>query len=156
MWRHDSPRLQKILKSYSNETSIVLAQKQTYTSMDQKRELRNKSTHPWSINVWQGRQEWTMEKKQFLQEVVLEKLHRSVQFSHSVVSDSLRPHGLQHIRPPCPSPTPRVHPNSCPLSPVMPSNHLILCRPLLLLPLVFPSIGVFSNESALLIRWPKK
>ena len=36
----------------------------------------------------------------------------------------------------------------------MPSNHLILCRPLLLPPLIFPSIGVFSNESALLIRWP--
>ena len=38
---------------------------------------------------------------------------------------------------------------------VMPSNHLILCRPLLLLPSVFPSIRVFSNESALCIRWPK-
>ena len=38
---------------------------------------------------------------------------------------------------------------------VMPSNHLILCRPLLLLPSIFPSIRVFSNESALLIRWPK-
>ena len=40
----------------------------------------------------------------------------SVQFSRSVVSNSLRPHELQHTRPPCPSPTPRVHPNSCPLS----------------------------------------
>ena len=40
----------------------------------------------------------------------------SVQFSHSVVSDSLWPHELQHTRPPCPSPTPGVHPNSCPLS----------------------------------------
>ena len=40
----------------------------------------------------------------------------SVQFSHSVVSDSLRPQGLQHARPPCPSPTPRVHSNSCPLN----------------------------------------
>ena len=38
---------------------------------------------------------------------------------------------------------------------VMPSNHLILCRPLLLLPSVFPSIGVFSKESTLRIRWPK-
>ena len=38
---------------------------------------------------------------------------------------------------------------------VMPSNHLILCRPLLLLPSIFPSIRVFSNESALCIRWPK-
>ena len=38
------------------------------------------------------------------------------QFSHSVMSDSLQPHGLQHIRPPCLSPTPRVYTNSCPLS----------------------------------------
>ena len=41
---------------------------------------------------------------------------RMFHFSHSVVSDSLRPHGLQHTRPPCPSPTPGVHPNPCPLS----------------------------------------
>ena len=40
----------------------------------------------------------------------------SVQFSSSVLSDSLRPHELQHARPPCPSPTPRVHSDSCPLS----------------------------------------
>ena len=40
----------------------------------------------------------------------------SVQFSHSVVSDSLRPHELQQARPPCPSPTPRIYPNSCPSS----------------------------------------
>ena len=38
---------------------------------------------------------------------------------------------------------------------VMPSNHLILCRPLLLLPSIFPSVRIFSNESALCIRWPK-
>ena len=43
-------------------------------------------------------------------------LFYSVQFSHSVVSDSLWPHGLQHARPPCPSPTPRVYSNSCQLS----------------------------------------
>ena len=40
----------------------------------------------------------------------------SVQFSHSVMSNSLRPHELHHARPPCPSPTPGVHPNSCPSS----------------------------------------
>ena len=45
--------------------------------------------------------------------VILEILRVSVQFSHSVVSNSLWPHELQHARPPCPSPTPRVHPNSC-------------------------------------------
>ena len=83
-------------------------------------------------------------------------LKNSVQFSHSVVSDSLRPHEPQHARPPCPSPTARVYPNLCPLSEsVMPSNHLILCHPLLLLPSIFPSIRVFSNESALCIMWPK-
>ena len=43
-------------------------------------------------------------------------LFSSVQFSHSVMSDSLRPHELQHARPPCPSPTPGVYSNSCPLS----------------------------------------
>ena len=67
---------------------------------------------------------------------------------------SLRPHGLQHVRLPCPSPTPRACSNSS-IELVMPSNHLILCRPLLLLPSIFPSIGVFSNESVLCIRWPK-
>ena len=78
----------------------------------------------------------------------------SVQFSRSVVSDSLRPHGLQHARPPCPSPTPRAYSNSCPLSQWCHLS-LILCRPLLLLLSVFPSIRVFSNESVLRIRWPK-
>ena len=48
--------------------------------------------------------------------LVLSAWPSSVQFSHSVVSDSLQPHGLQHARPPCPSPTPRVYSNSCPLS----------------------------------------
>ena len=78
-----------------------------------------------------------------------------VQFSRPVMSNSLRPHELQHARPPCPTPTPRVHANPCPFESVMPSNQLILCHPLLLLPSIFPSISVFSNESALRIRWPK-
>ena len=78
----------------------------------------------------------------------------SVQFSRSVVSDSLRPHESQHTRPPCPSPTPGVHPDSS-IESVMPSSHLILCRPLLLLPPIPPSIRVFSNESTLRMRWPK-
>ena len=133
------------------------------------------------------------------------------------MSNSLRPHGLQDARPPCPSPTPGVYSlmsiesvvpsnhrplllppsiflllnhaqpsatpwtaacqdslcftiswslfiesiesiestNACPFESVMPSNHLVLCHPLLLLPSIFPSITVFSNESALCIRWPK-
>ena len=64
------------------------------------------------------------------------------------------PRGLQHARLPCPSPTPRACSNSC-LESVMPSNHLFLCRLLLLLPSIFPSIRVFSNAPILLIRWPK-
>ena len=72
-----------------------------------------------------------------------------------MLSDSLRPHGLQHARPPCPSPTPRAYSNSMSVEPVMLSNHLILCHPLLLPPSIFPSIRGFSNESALCIRWPK-
>ena len=80
----------------------------------------------------------------------------SVQFSRSVVSDSLRPHEPQHARPPCPSPTPRVHPNPCPsIESVMPFSHIILCHPLFLLPSIFPSFRVFSNEPALSMRWPK-
>ena len=63
--------------------------------------------------------------------------------------DSLQPHGLQHANLPCPSPTPGVFSNSCP------SSHLILYCSLLLLPLIFPSIVVFSDESFLCIRWPK-
>ena len=78
----------------------------------------------------------------------------SVQFSCSVVSSALRTHGLQHARPPCPSPTPGVHPNSCPLCQWC-HPCLILCHPLLFLPLNFPSIRVFSNELALHLRWPK-
>ena len=82
-------------------------------------------------------------------------LYLSVQLSHSVMSNSLQPHGPQHARPPCPSPTPEVHSNSTSIKLVMPSNHLILCCPLLLLPSIFPSNRVFSNESVLHISWPK-
>ena len=84
----------------------------------------------------------------------LQQLVNSVQFSRSVMSVSLRPHELQHARPPCPSPTPGVHPNRCPLchDAIQPSHPLLS---LLLLPSIFPSIRVFSNESALCIRWAK-
>ena len=81
----------------------------------------------------------------------------SVQFSCSVMSDSLQPHGQQNTRPPCPSPTPGACSNSCALSRWchLTSNRLIICCPLLLLPSIFPSIRGFSVESVLCIRWPK-
>ena len=66
------------------------------------------------------------------------------------MSNSLWPHKLQHARPPCPSSTPGLHPNSCPLS--------RWCHPTIsssVLPSIFPSIRGFSNESALHIKWPK-
>ena len=53
---------------------------------------------------------------EFLKQAPLSCIVTSVQFSHSVMSDSLRPRELQHSRPPCPSPTPGVHPNRCPSS----------------------------------------
>ena len=72
-----------------------------------------------------------------------------VQFSSSVMSDSLWPHGLQHVRPPCPSPTPRVYSNF--IESVMPSSHLILCHPILCHPLLpcpqsFPASGSFPKN----------
>ena len=78
-----------------------------------------------------------------------------VKFSHAVVSNSLRPHGRQHKRPPCLPPNPSSLLRLMSIELVMPSNHHVLCHPLLLLPPIFPSIRVFSNESALCIRWPK-
>ena len=68
----------------------------------------------------------------------------SIQFSHSVMSDSLQLHELQNARPPCPSPIPRVHSNSVSIESVIPSSHLILCHPLLLLPPIPPSIRSFD------------
>ena len=78
----------------------------------------------------------------------------SVQFSRSVVSDSLHLHGLQHYLQASLSITnSRSLLKLMSIESVMPSNHLILCRPLLLLPSVFPRSRVFSNESTLRIRW---
>ena len=79
----------------------------------------------------------------------------SVQFSCSVVSDSLWPRESQHARPPCPLPTPGVHSDSRPSSqwcnPAISSSVV----PSLLLPKIPPSIRVFSKESTLRMRWPK-
>ena len=78
----------------------------------------------------------------------------SVQFSLSVLSDSLRPHESQHARPPCPSPTPRVYPNSFPRvgDAIQPSHPLSSSSPPVLN--ISHHQGLF-NESVLCIRWPK-
>ena len=81
--------------------------------------------------------------------------HQLLLFSHSVMSDSLRSHGLQYARPPCAITNSWSLLKLMSIESVMPSNHLILCHPLLLPPSIFPSIRVFSNESVLRIMWSK-
>ena len=72
-------------------------------------------------------------------------------FIHSVVSHCLRPHRLQHVRPPCPSRSPRVCSDSCTLS----WWCYLINSSLLLLPSIFLSIRVFSNQPSLCNWWPK-
>jgi len=81
-------------------------------------------------------------------EVIIVLLLQHIQFTHSVVSDSVQHHGLQHTRLP-------VHHQLMFIESVMTSNHLFLCHPLLLLPSIFPSNRVSSNEPVLHIRWSK-
>ena len=71
------------------------------------------------------------------------------------MSDSLWPHGLQHTKFLCLPPISQSLLKFMSIESVVLSNHLILCHPLILLPPILPSIRVFSNESALCIRWPK-
>ena len=89
-----------------------------------------------------------------LKTIEFQRMFSSVQFSHSVVSDSATPWTTAR-QASLSIANSRSSPKPMSIKSVMPSNHLILCRPLLLLPSIFPSIRVFSNESALRIRWPK-
>ena len=98
--------------------------------------------------------------RQILTEHLLCVRHSSsVQFSRSVVSDSLRPHELQHTRPPCSSPSPGVHSNSCPSMMSMMLSRW--CHPVIsssVIPFSCPQYlpaSESSNESALHMRWPK-
>ena len=79
----------------------------------------------------------------------------SVQFSLSVVSNCFWLHGLQHAQASLSITNSQSFLKLMSIELVMPSNHLILCCPLPLLPSIFPSFRVFSNESVLCIRWPK-
>ena len=83
------------------------------------------------------------------------KSYDQPQLSRSTLSDSLWPQEFQHTRPPCPIGNSQNLLKLMSIELVMPSNHLILCCPLLLLPSIFPSIRVFSSASALCMRWPK-
>ena len=78
----------------------------------------------------------------------------SVQFSPSVMSDSVTPWTAAHQASLSITKS-RSSPKPMSIESIMPSNHLILCYPLLLLPSIFPSIRIFPNESSLHIRWPK-
>ena len=78
-----------------------------------------------------------------------------VQFSNLLVSNSLRPPGTAAHQASLSITNSRSLLKLMSIESVMPSNHLFLCHPLLLLPLIFPSIRVFSNELVLRIRWPK-
>ena len=99
-------------------------------------------------SVWGDSYTWFTILEKYSQENCI------VQFSHSVVSDS-----ATQWTTACQASLSITNSQSLPkpmsIESVMPSNHLILCRPLLLLPSIFPNIRVFSNESALHIRWPK-
>ena len=92
-----------------------------------------------------------------MDEKVVTNIHNgifsSIQFSHSAVSDSSTPWTAAY-QVSCLSPTPSLL-KVLSIELVIPSNQHILCCPLLLLPAIFPSIGAFSNESVLRIRWPK-
>ena len=89
----------------------------------------------------------------------LNTISSSVQFSSSVMSDSLRPHELQHSRPPCPSPTPRVYSNSCPLSwwchPTISSSFIPFSSHLQSLPAsgCFQMSQFFTGKTIALTRW---
>ena len=101
--------------------------------------------------VMYGCESWTIKKLSATALIILNCQIRSDQISHSVLSDSLRPHESQHTRPPNSQSSLRL----TSIESVMPSSHLILCCPLLLLPPIPPSIRVFSNETTLCMRWPK-
>ena len=97
--------------------------------------------------TWGGRWEATSTLKEYHCAVLSAYGKEKSQFICLVVSDSLRTPGLQHARLPCPSPDSWSLLKLMSIELVMPSNHLILCHPLLL-PSIFPSVRIFSNELA--------
>ena len=116
------PDFRLYCKNYINQNSMILVQKQTHRSMKQIREPRNKSRS------------------------------LTVVFGCSVTSDSLWTHRLQARQATLSITNSQSLLKLMSIKSVMPSNHLILYRPLFLLPSIFPSIRIFSSESVLRIR----
>ena len=104
------------------------------------------------ISVWDTLFGFPKKPMSFLS-FIQNSVTNSVQFSRSVMSDSLRPQGLQHARPPCPSSTPRACSNSCPLSQWCHLTISFSVIPFSSCLQSFPATGSF--ESVLRIRWPK-
>ena len=102
---------------------------------NKRRKRKNKTSN--SIKFAQSAECWGINKTTYRKNT-----DSSVQFSRSVVSDSLRPHESQHARPPVTNSRNSLRLTS--IESVMPSSHLILCRPLLLLPPIPPSISLFQ------------
>ena len=102
MVRHELPGDPALLGTQRTESKnqILVYQCSALFTTVQKMEAAQLCNHRWA-----GNETWSIHMMEY-----------SVQFSHSVVSDSLRPHGLQHARPPSPSPIPTVYSNPCPLS----------------------------------------
>ena len=105
--------------------------------------------HPYAESKSKTNEQTKINKKQ------TEHISDCCYSSRPVMFNSLQPHGLQHARPPSTSPTPVVYPNPCPSSQWCHPTISTSVIPFLLLPSIFSSIRVFSNESAFHIRWPK-
>jgi len=132
------PSRQFLLPSHTRNLTLVLPQ------------IVGLSTSLGSVRLFTKHFVQIMHISHLLEDYILVR----VQFSCSVTSNSLRSHGLQQTRCPCPSPTPGVHSNSCPSSQwCHPASHSLSSPS----PSAFSlsQIRVFSNESALRIRWPQ-
>ena len=126
------------LKNYGQRSIILYRRQWTKPSQTKRKARRQSGAWVVSEEVWQIVEErWKVKSKGERERF------NSVQFSRSVVSNSLWPHGPQHARPPCLSPIPGVYPNSCPLSwwCIQPSHPLLSPSPPN--PQSFPASGSF-------------
>jgi len=102
-WRNQAPRLQTILQSNNHQNHKALAQRQTYRSVEQDRKPSIKPTHLQPTHLWQRRQEYTMEKGQLVQQVVLGKLDSHMEKNEirtlpNTIQKKSTPNGLKTLR----------------------------------------------------------